>query len=133
MSEATTQRKPEFTPGWSAALDALININAPVATPPAVSPENSWEYVIIRLLKIQKKRGYKNGWVVFQILEAGNPPVKYWVWLSKRFGYNSTWPAKIRGERLETAFPDIDAIDFENWEKERQGKPFNMFDLMGKS
>jgi hypothetical protein len=133
MNEATTQRASQFTPGWSAALDALININAPVVTPPAVSPENSWEYVIIRLLKIQKKRGYKDGWIVYQILEAGNPPMGYWVWLSKRFGYSASWPAKIRGKRPETAFPDIDAIDFKKWEKEQQAKPFNMFDLMGKS
>jgi hypothetical protein len=126
MNEITTKEKPEFTPGWSAALEALVNINAPVpialgaseAIAPAASPGNSWEYVIARLLKIQQKRGYKNGWIVYQVLEAGNPPMKYWVWLGKRFGYNSTCPAKIRGRRPETAFPDIDEINFEYWEKE---------------
>jgi hypothetical protein len=59
--------------------------------------------------------------------------MKYWVWLGKRFGYDSKWRAKIRGERPETAFPDIDAIDFEQWEEERHSKPLNMFDRMGKS
>jgi hypothetical protein len=141
MNKITTQIKPEFTPGWSAALEALVNINAPVpialeaseAIAPTASDEDSWEYAIARLLKIQQKRGYKNGWVVYQILEAGNPPIGYWAWLGKRFGYNSTWPAKIRGKRPETAFPDIDAIDFEQWEEERHSKPLNMFDRMGKS
>jgi hypothetical protein len=143
MNKITTKEKPEFTPGWLAALEALVNINAPVlialgaseaiVPTPATSSENSWKDVIVRLLKVQRKRGYKNGWIIYQILEAGNPPMKYWVWLGKRFGYNSTWPTKIRGERPETAFPDIDAIDFEQWEEERHSKPLNMFDRMGKS
>jgi hypothetical protein len=141
MNKITTQIKPEFTPGWQAALEALVNINTPVpialgvseAIAPVASDEDSWEYAIARLFKVQQKRGYKNGWVVYQILEAGNPPIEYWAWLGKRFGYNSTWQAKIRGRRPETAFPDIDAINFEYWEEERTKKSFNMFDLMGSS
>jgi hypothetical protein len=51
------QIKPEFTPGWSSALEALVNINAPVpialgaseAIAPAASPENSWKDVIDHL------------------------------------------------------------------------------------
>jgi hypothetical protein len=48
MNRIPTKEKPEFTPGWSAALEALININAPVpialgaseAIAPVTSPGN---------------------------------------------------------------------------------------------
>lgn len=118
MIEISKQRESEFTPSWSAVLDALVDINSPVAELPPVSPQNSWEDVIERLLNIQQKRGYTDGWVIYQVLEAGNPPIEYWVRLSKKFKYGPTWPIKIRGESPEIAFPNIDAIGFDNWDEE---------------
>jgi hypothetical protein len=117
MNKTTTKEKPEFTPGWSAALEALVNINAPVATQPSVNPENSWEYVIVRLLNIHQEQDYTDGWVVYQLLEAGNPPIEYWIGLSEKLGYSAAWGATMRGKRSETASPDINKIGFEYWER----------------
>jgi hypothetical protein len=69
MNKITTQIKPEFTPGWSAALEALVNINAPVqialgaseaiAPTPATSPGN---------ISLEQGREAENG-IIYSYIE----------------------------------------------------------------
>jgi hypothetical protein len=111
-----TYKADKFTPGWATTLDRLAIVGTkkePVVDRSTPIEPASWKDLLVRLLAIQRKRGYKPGWTIHQALNCGNPPFWLLVKLAQNAGYTRIWASK-KAEALGhwDEHPNFGAIDW---------------------